>query len=466
MHRLSLSSWSTVAPVLLVLACGGDDVGLTEAVSTGGGSSGGTTQGPTSDPTTGPGPTTSTSPTTGPGPTTEASSSTGTTETTSVDPSTSTGAETTGGPGSCCDPQAGPGCPDPEVQACVCAQDPFCCEDTWDFQCTGEVVSLGCGTCEFDPQACCQPLRGGGCAADPSLTLCVCMSDSACCTDAWDAGCVDLIEKSGCGSCGGQAGDCCAANEGPSCEDGAVAACVCAALPGCCEQAWTEECVLAVDGLGCGMCGEPPPEGPCCEAGQGPGCLEDEVEACVCAAMPDCCAVEWTLECAAAVQSLGCGDCGIGECCTEQPGPGCGQPDIEACVCGQDPFCCEQQWDMICADNVEGFGCGMCSGMGGECCEAGMGPGCNDLGVQTCVCEAAPSCCETVWSDACAALVEPLGCGMCASNSTGCCEPHDTPSCDDQAVADCVCAQDTFCCTDAWDDLCVNEVIEFGCGVC
>ena len=109
---------------------------------------------------------------------------------------------------------------------------------------------------------------------------------------------------------------------------------------------------------------------------------------------------------------------------------------------------------------------GCCDGEGGDCCMPGMGPGCNDLAVQSCVCEAAPSCCTDVWSDACAALVEPLGCSTCADLDTGCCAVHDTPSCDDQAVADCVCMLDDFCCNVEWDGICVDEVEQFGCGMC
>lgn len=51
-----------------------------------------------------------------------------------------------GDPG-CCTANAGPGCDDPTVQACVCAIDSFCCETAWDDLCADEVASLGCGTC-------------------------------------------------------------------------------------------------------------------------------------------------------------------------------------------------------------------------------------------------------------------------------------------------------------------------------
>ena len=60
-------------------------------------------------------------------------------------------------------------------------------------------------------------------------------------------------------------------------------------------------------------------------------------------------------------------------------------------------------------------------------------------------------------------MVEPLGCAMCPSD---CCVPHGEPGCEEQDVSDCVCAQDSFCCTDFWDEICVAEVEGLGCGTC
>jgi hypothetical protein len=99
-------------------------------------------------------------------PTTSASttdSTTADTGDTTVDPSagtddptgdtTDTDAGTTGGNelGNCCVPDGSLGCEVPEVQDCVCEADPYCCDESWDESCAGEVNSLGCGTCEFPP---------------------------------------------------------------------------------------------------------------------------------------------------------------------------------------------------------------------------------------------------------------------------------------------------------------------------
>lgn len=58
------------------------------------------------------------------------------------------------------------------------------------------------------------------------------------------------------------------------------------------------------------------------------------------------------------------------------------------------------------------------------------------------------------------------------SESTGgdplgnCCEPQVDAGCDATAVADCVCAEDPYCCLTQWDLHCVMEVDQLGCGEC
>lgn len=47
------------------------------------------------------------------------------------------------------------------------------------------------------------------------------------------------------------------------------------------------------------------------------------------------------------------------DCCEASSCGGCNDPDIEACVCGIDPFCCDVMWDAVCAD-LDAFGCGTC----------------------------------------------------------------------------------------------------------
>jgi hypothetical protein len=181
--------------------------------------------------------------------------------------------------------------------------------------------------------------------------------------------------------------------------------------------------------------------------------------------MPECCSELWTEQCAAAVEGLLCGNCSgsFEECCAVQPDPGCPSPEIESCVCAQDPFCCNETWDDLCVSNVDDFGCAMCPLPLGPCCEAHGGVGCEDPAIVECVCAAMPGCCGQAWGPECVAAVETLGCATCPST---CCTPKETPACDDMMVQECVCAGDPYCCAEMWDGICVFEVEDFGCGSC
>ncbi len=99
----------------------------------------------------------------------------------------------------CC-AAGGTGCSDVVVESCVCDADPYCCNNTWDSICVGEVASLGCGTCESEV-ACCSASGDPGCGNDDAQS-CVCDADPYCCDVAWDSLCVSEVESLGCGSCG------------------------------------------------------------------------------------------------------------------------------------------------------------------------------------------------------------------------------------------------------------------------
>lgn len=55
--------------------------------------------------------------------------------------------------------------------------------------------------------------------------------------------------------------------------------------------------------------------------------------------------------------------------------------------------------------------------------------------------------------------LEPCG-------QASCCSASATPGCGDAAIEACVCELNTGCCTNEWDDQCVDEVNGLGCGVC
>ncbi len=54
------------------------------------------------------------------------------------------------------------------------------------------------------------------------------------------------------------------------------------------------------------------------------------------------------------------------------------------------------------------------------------------------------------------------------SASTSCCQPHASAGCADEVVETCVCDQDSYCCDGAWDQSCVNRVVDTdpACGEC
>jgi hypothetical protein len=77
----------------------------------------------------------------------------------------------------------------------------------------------------------------------------------------------------------------------------------------------------------------------------------------------------------------------VGSCCSSQSTPGCGNPDLEICVCGKDPSCCATAWGVQCALIVQQ-----------KYCEAT---------VRDCVCGTdagqwdQTQCCSTDWTSTC-----------------------------------------------------------------
>jgi hypothetical protein len=280
---------------------------------------------------------------------------------------------------------------------------------------------------------CCTPHGGKGCD-DAGVQMCVCEIDDFCCSDEWDQQCVDEVEQYGCGSCavgpscgdgncdagehcanckedcGICTGDCCEANGTPGCDILVVANCVCALDEWCCTNGWDQACVGEISEYGCGSCQLEP------ICGDG-----------------NCDAEEHCANC-----SQDCGGC-TGDCCEANNTPGCDIAVVANCVCNQDAWCCTNGWDDACVGEISQYGCGSCE----------SNPVCGDG--QCDVDETCSSC--------------PQDCGNC--NYTGdCCQPNGTPGCDDGAIVGCVCGQDSFCCENGWDETCVGEVEQFGCGVC
>ncbi|MCP3902112.1 MAG: hypothetical protein GY715_00630 [Planctomycetes bacterium] len=129
-------------------------------------------------------------------------------------------------------------------------------------------------------------------------------------------------------------------------------------------------------------------------------------------------------------------------CLEEHATGGCNHPACCAAVCATDVFCCDFQWDDLCAQTA------------GEIC-----------GLQAC-CLADGSCLEVTPSECTGLAGTPAGpgtqcsttaCGDPCENATGSCyEAHETPGCDDPACCATVCDIDSFCCDFNWDQVCAD----------
>lgn len=224
-----------------------------------------------------------------------------------------------GGP--CCEPNDTPGCDDVDgVDACVCRLDDFCCDSEWDAVCVDLAIDLGCVNCERSgtsptPGDCCVAGEAAACD-DSAVAECVCAFDGFCCDVEWDQTCVDLVQEQQCGcgfevsdtDTGGPTSDCCMPTSEPGCIDTEIQDCVCAVDAFCCDTAWDNQCVALVNTNECSVCVYPLGDQACCEVHDTAGCSEQEVHDCVCATDPFCCSVEWDDVCVGEVGGLECGE--------------------------------------------------------------------------------------------------------------------------------------------------------------
>lgn len=162
---------------------------------------------------------------------------------------------------------------------------------------------------------------------------------------------------------------------------------------------------------------------------------------------------------------------GAGDCCIANGSPGC--DDLPCCVevCLNDPFCCDVQWDSLCASLGNSL-CAVC-GAGcpgtGNCCSANPSPGCDDFFCCSTVCTGNPFCCDTAWDALCAQQANVL-CALCTPppvcpGGGDCCSPNPTPACDDARCCVAVCAVDSFCCVSLWDNICAATAADL-CSAC
>ena len=483
-------------------------------------------------------------------------------------------------PADCCQPQGQGGCgSDPGLEACVCEADSFCCDVEWDDQCVAEIEGFGCGTCgggggcddgtcgddescETCPEDCgpCDPGPGTSCCvaadeaagcSDPDIESCVCGEDPFCCDTIWDETCVAEVDQLGCGSCGevpegactgssdttvldtadiegelnnlifgcfmspdmgacvadglasatGLSGECSACfGDNFACVFGSCQAqCSTPGSPECdacaaesCTPAFDECSGLAGGGGGEGGCGDgtceggedcagcpvdcgtcPDPGTDCCEPQEdSAGCGDEEVQTCVCDLDEFCCTNAWDQLCIEVGEEEGCMDCTVqtgGLCLGDGDSASMGQTDMDAaladlatsCAFSPDPSGCVA--DALASDPGLSAGCSGCFGDLFGCTVANCAAACSDA--------TDPACGDCQYESGCSDIFDVcsgLGGGQQTSDSL-CCVPSadDSPGCPEEPGTEaCVCAADPFCCEVTWDPICAESVQNQGCGQC
>jgi hypothetical protein len=143
-------------------------------------------------------------------------------------------------------------------------------------------------------------------------------------------------------------------------------------------------------------------EAPCCEV----ICFFDAF--CCEIAWDDVCVqmTDLTDECAAGVHPH-CGNPLAGDCLSQQDSlPGCADADCCDSVCEFDFFCCVYAWDLVCVEEAELFCSRIPAGCGhpesGDCFVEHWTPWCTDEACCELICKLDSFCCEIQWDDLCA----------------------------------------------------------------
>lgn len=279
-----------------------------------------------------------------------------------------------------------------------------------------------------------------------------------------------------------QGGDCCAIHNGIGCDDQACEDCVVELDPPCGFRPWDQFCLADTMDPACADVCEcdrtpsptPTPGGDCCTSHDGTGCDVAACQACVCGRDATCCNNIWDATCVAEASTDCLADCPCtapptetpaptptpgGDCCTGHNGPQCDDNACEACVCALDDECCNNIWDADCASRAS-IECALeCAcGSAEPCCAAHESPSCNDVRCKTCVCDLDAACCTESWDQTCVEEAT-VDCQIeCTCDTAGsCCESNGGIGCEDETCQDCVCGIDEPCCTDQWDERCAEE---------
>jgi hypothetical protein len=248
-------------------------------------------------------------------------------------------APTCPGDGDCCDPAGNgtPGCNDAACCELICGLDPFCCDTSWDGVCAGAALEQ-CEGCF----GCCYTSNGSAGCDDEACCNAVCAVDPFCCETTWD------------GLCASDAAELCFDAVCPGDTNGDLSVDVTDLTNVILAWGSTEFCGTGADvdpnGIvdvgdlttvilnwgscqGCGF----PNAGPCGEANGTPYCDDEACCEAVCAVDPFCCDVEWDGLCAEEALELCGGPSEEGEPCGEDLNGGCNSdpPAFGSISCGE-----------------------------------------------------------------------------------------------------------------------------------
>ena len=179
--------------------------------------------------------------------------------------------------------------------------------------------------------------------------------------------------------------------------------------------------------------------------------------------------------------------CGAaGDCLAAHDTAGCGDANCCEETCAIDPYCCDTEWDEVCAEQAQG----LCTGNFAACqsglpactrgtvCSAGSNegrpcaadnqcpgggegscrsqPGCGDVDCCNNVCAEDPYCCLQEWDNVCAEREASRCHSACGPDAGDPLTVHDTPGSNDEACCGEVCTRDPACCQEEWDQPCVD----------
>lgn len=159
-------------------------------------------------------------------------------------------------------------------------------------------------------------------------------------------------------ACPGE-GSCCVGHGGPGCDNMTCCNNVCNADFLCCF-AWDSDCANLADSICGSVCaGSCPGEGGCCTPHSGGGCSNANCCDLVCLHTPACCESGWSAACAALAVQI-CDECDVtpvfecpqpGDCCSQRiDSTGCERAGCCDAVCSIDDYCCNTEWDDLCAN--------------------------------------------------------------------------------------------------------------------